>query len=172
MQTKTLEGHANIAEHTYRLAMLVREVSSLTVTTLDETLRKMGITGQQMLVFKLIAHAGQVSHGELCRAMNLSKGTVSGILSRMQARGWVKKEASSQDLRSHLFSFTAQGNKMADELHELMADPFQRLFHGSDPQDIARFETVLREMLGLIRKNLGAAGHSEPFNNSPIRSES
>ena len=138
-------------KNTYILAMLIREVYSLSMYSMDEDISSYGITPQQMIVIKLIAHHGGMQNSELCKEMNLSKGTVSGIIKRLEKKGLVKRKEMEQDRRNEKIVFTEKGLEFANLIRYEMQKTFDNIFKNSSQDDIQRYIQVLREMIEKIK---------------------
>lgn len=134
----------------YELAMLIREVYLLSMSSMDKDLSEYGITPQQLIMIKLIAHNKGMQHSELCEAMNLSKGTVSGIIKRLTERGLVEKQPIESDKRNSIIVFTHKGKDFAYSIRHEMNDTFENIFKTSSEDDIRRYRDTLREMLNKI----------------------
>ena len=139
-------------KNTYILAMLIREVYSLSMYSMDEDISSYGITPQQMIVIKLIAHHGGMQNSELCKEMNLSKGTVSGIIKRLEKKGLVKRKEMEQDRRNEKIVFTEKGLEFANLIRYVMQKTFDNIFKNSSQEDIQRYIQVLREMIEKIKR--------------------
>ena len=139
-------------KNTYILAMLIREVYSLSMYSMDEDISSYGITPQQMIVIKLIAHHGGMQNSELCKEMNLSKGTVSGIIKRLEKKGLVKRKEMEQDRRNEKIVFTEKGLEFANLIRYEMQKTFDNIFKNSSQEDIQRYIQVLREMIEKIKR--------------------
>ena len=130
--------------------MLIREVYLLSMSSMDKHLSEYGITPQQLIMIKLIAHNKGMQHSELCEAMNLSKGTVSGIIKRLTERGLVEKQPIESDKRNSIIVFTDKGKDFAYSIRHEMNDTFENIFKTSSEDDIIRYRDTLREMLKKI----------------------
>jgi DNA-binding MarR family transcriptional regulator len=66
------------------------------------------------------------THKKLMQLLSLNSSTVSGILNRLEKRGYVARISSEQDKRSKLIMLTASGLKLLEEtpnvLHDRLAD--------------------------------------------------
>ncbi len=58
-----------------------------------------GLTGPQLIILQEIAAKSQISVTELGRAISLSQGTVTGIISRLEKKELVYKRKSEKDKR-------------------------------------------------------------------------
>ena len=55
---------------------------------------------------------------ELHRALGIKRSTLTGVLDRMQARGWVERRPSHRDRRVTLVVMTGAGRGQADRVQE------------------------------------------------------
>ncbi len=99
----------------FEIAMLIKEIYSSTVGAVSCGLKEIGLTHQQIMVIKLIAHNKKVNISELCEEMSLSKGTVSGIVTRLESLGYVKKIKLENDKRNTYVTFSDKGLEFAKE---------------------------------------------------------
>lgn len=130
----------------YLLAMLIRELYSLSMNSMDQGIGGRGITPQQMIVIKMIAHKGYTFNSELVSEMNLSKGTVSGIVKRLTKKGLIEKQVDEKDKRSVRLVFTEEGRRFADSIRWDMNTAFANMFGDSSDKEIENYLVVLREM--------------------------
>ena len=68
-----------------------------------------GLTAPQLLLLQTIRRKGEVTIGELARQMSLSQATVTSILDRLEARGYVFREKSVKDKRKVHAYLTEKG---------------------------------------------------------------
>ncbi|ETA79466.1 MarR family winged helix-turn-helix transcriptional regulator [Youngiibacter fragilis] len=137
----------------FRLAMLIREIYSLSMHSVDECLSESGLTHQQVIVVKLIAHNGAMTVSDICRHMSLSKGTVSGILTRLAERGYIEKYKNEEDLRNTYIRFTSKGSDFALEFRDQMTRSFDGIFIDSSDKDLAEIEDSLRKLVSMLKKS-------------------
>lgn len=137
----------------FRLAMLIREIYSMSMHSVDECLGESGLTHQQVIVVKLIAHNGDMTVSDLCSHMSLSKGTVSGILTRLAERGYIEKYKKEDDLRNTYVRFTTKGSDFALEFRDMMKRSFDGIFGESSDEDLAEIEASLRKLVSMLTKN-------------------
>lgn len=137
----------------YELAMLIKEVYLVSMNSMEEQISKFGITPQQLIMIKLIAHNKGMQHSELCREMNLSKGTVSGIIKRLIEKGMVEKKPMDNDRRNSIIVFTDKGREFAYSIRHEMNDTFKNIFKTSSDEDIQRYIDTLKEMIYKMKES-------------------
>lgn len=135
----------------YLLAMLIRELYSLSMNSMEQSVGGLDVTPQQMIVIKMIAHQGYTSNGKLVTEMNLSKGTVSGIVKRLMDKGLIEKEADQKDRRNIRLIFTEKGREFADSVKWDMHTAFEKMFAEASNEELENYLEVLREMADKMR---------------------
>jgi len=90
--------------------------------------KRVGLTGPQLVILQELVHAGEVSVGEVAKAISLSQGTVTGILERMERRGLVGRRRSNTDRRRVLVQATATGKQLLETAPPLMQEAFVERF--------------------------------------------
>src|ERR1700744_382570 len=59
-----------------------------------------------------------ITSGELAEALGLTRGAVSKIVDKLDAKGWIARSTNAQDGRVQLLSLTRQGTRILPELAE------------------------------------------------------
>lgn len=126
-------------ELSYRTAMLIREIHSLTAHSMEESVRESGLTVQQILVIKLLGHKGDLTITRLCEEMNLTKGTVSGIITRLEEKGYVEKFKKDQDRRETYVRFSELGLQFARQFRSRIEKSYAHIFEGIDEAELESF---------------------------------
>jgi DNA-binding MarR family transcriptional regulator len=74
--------------------------------------QKYGITGPQLWALKTISKAGSLSLGELSKKMYLHPSTVTGVVDRLQKKGYVSRDRTQKDRRVVKVLLTSQGKRL------------------------------------------------------------
>lgn len=86
------------------------------------------LTHQQTMVIKLISHKKEITISELYEEMTLTKGTVFGIVSRLENADYVKKVKHNEDKRTTYVIFSDKGKEFAKEYRDVMSNSFKSVF--------------------------------------------
>ncbi len=86
--------------------------------------KRVGLTGPQLVILQEISSLGEVTAGEIARAVSLSQATLTGILERMEKRGLLSRRRSKHDKRRVMVSITESGMKILDDAPSLMQEEF------------------------------------------------
>jgi DNA-binding MarR family transcriptional regulator len=91
--------------------------------------RRVGLTGPQLVILKEIANHQQVSVGDIARRASLSQGTVTGILERLEKRDLVRRQRSRDDRRRVLVRITDAGDRLLAKAPPLFQEDFVEQFN-------------------------------------------
>lgn len=103
----------------YRLAVLSARISRDFSRRYNE---RFGISRPEWRVVAQLARTGPASVGEIHRQVALDKSRVSRAASRLEALGYVRRDAHPEDGRLVRLSLTGAGRRMMAELAEMAAD--------------------------------------------------
>jgi DNA-binding MarR family transcriptional regulator len=80
---------------------------------LESTSRRMkvriGVTGPERMVLRLVGRSPGIAAGELARVLRVHPSTLTGLLKRLVRRGLLVRRADSSDARRALFFLAAKG---------------------------------------------------------------
>jgi len=77
-----------------------------------EFVRKYRITGQQLGALRIVAMSPGISLGDLSEKLFLHISSVSGIVDRLEKRGYVSRERNGEDRRVVHLNVTADGRRV------------------------------------------------------------
>ena len=90
--------------------------------------RESGLTGPQLLVMQLVGSHGEITSGVIAREVSLSQATVTSILDRLERKGLLKRERSTDDKRKVMVTLTEEGSRALQNAPTLMQESFIRAF--------------------------------------------
>jgi len=83
----------------------------------------------------------------------ITKGTLTGVINRLEDKGLVQRVASKTDGRSQVVRLTAEGTALFERAVPEHLDYIHQIFKGYSPEDIAALEAALLR----LRKSVFAA---------------
>jgi DNA-binding MarR family transcriptional regulator len=93
--------------------------------------KKYGITGPQLVILRELSEYKEISVGELAKTVSLGQATVTGVLNRLEKRGFITRRRSEKDQRRVLIRATETCKKLLDEapspLQETFLNQFEKL---------------------------------------------
>ncbi|MBC7168520.1 MarR family transcriptional regulator [Phenylobacterium sp.] len=90
--------------------------------------RATGLTPSQLIVLQIVARAGEPGAGAIAEAARLSQATVTALLDKLEARGFIVRQKTSADRRRISVALTAEGRKALAETPDLLQDRFAARF--------------------------------------------
>ena len=118
----------------------------------SNSLKDSGFTHQQVMVIKLIAHKGQVNISQLCDEMSLAKGTVSGIVQRLEDAGYIKKVKYEGDKRNTYVEFSDKGLEFAREFRTKINESFDKIFENFTEEEVEEVRSNLLKLRNKIKE--------------------
>lgn len=73
---------------------------------------KFGITGPQLWTLKTVSANGSLSLGELSKRMYLHPSTITGVVDRLEKKGYVSRDRGQEDRRVIKVQLTPKGKKL------------------------------------------------------------
>jgi MarR family transcriptional regulator, 2-MHQ and catechol-resistance regulon repressor len=133
----------------------------------DRPYHALGMNVSEVDVLAAIARAEEMalSCSEIAEATLITKGGITGILDRLEARGLVQRESSRDDRRSIVIQLTEKGVNLCYGLFTKLAredeDVFARAFK---PEQIKQFSKLLALLLRSLEADSSTTrtGASEP----------
>ncbi len=77
-------------------------------------LQEFGLTGPQLVCLNTIAQHQPISTGGLAKAVHLAHPTVTGIVNRLEQRGWIVRTRSDADRRNIELRLTESGKTVVE----------------------------------------------------------
>lgn len=130
----------------FQIAMLIKEIYSKITNTISKSLKNSGLTYQQIMVIKIIAHKKTVTISDLCDELSLAKGTVSGIVTRLEKLGYIEKIKSLDDKRNTYIKFSDKGLEFAMKFRQDINNSFDKIFKDFNKEDLSNLKTLLIDM--------------------------
>src|SRR6516165_9282302 len=126
-----------------RVIIALRRITRAVDIHSDFMQRNFGITGPQLTILRVIDRLEPVSAGKLAQSANFNRGTLTGILDRLEANGFVKRHRSPPDRRTVILKLTAAGKRVLAEAPFLLRRHF---LHGLGRMSISEQVTLLKTL--------------------------
>jgi MarR family transcriptional regulator, organic hydroperoxide resistance regulator len=75
-----------------------------------------GVTAPQRLVLRIVGRMPQATPSELAELLHLDRGTLSGIIERLEAQQLIVRKAHEADGRSVLLTLTPRGRRLERDM--------------------------------------------------------
>src|SRR5271168_5269422 len=125
------------------LGYWLRRVSNAVSGSFARALNERQTSVAEWVLLRELHDREQTSPGELADSLGLTRGAVSKIVDKLDAKGWVQTDAKEGDSRFRLLSLTRAGRRSLPVLAEIADQNDARYFDCLN----AREKRVLRELL-------------------------
>lgn len=90
-------------------------VSNMITRKYKPLLDQLDLTYTQYIVMMVLWEEEQVNEKHLCEALSLKSNTITPLLKKLEAKGYIKKSKDSNDERHIVISLTEAGRKLQDK---------------------------------------------------------
>lgn len=131
---------------------LIRILHWRTDQTITDTLEKMGLTASQGRVLGYVAHHPELPcPRDIENDFHLSHPTVSGLLSRLEQKGFLQLRTDPEDRRCKRIYLLEKGKACQTQIHQRIHQHEAQLVQGFTPEEQAQFASLLQRAI----ENLG-----------------
>lgn len=109
-------------------------------------IRRLGLTLPQFDILVTLGNAGGLTPKILGERTLITKGTLTGIIDRLEKKKLIKRSPSVADRRSQVVMLTRQGENVFQKIFPEHLQYIQRAFAGFEDTDYRRIETALRDL--------------------------
>jgi DNA-binding MarR family transcriptional regulator len=104
---------------------------------------KLGITGPQRLVVRLLGKRPGISAGELAALLQVHPSTLTGVLQRLTARGLVERKQDPEDSRRAILSLSEKGRVLDSRRSGTVEQGVRQALQRISPRSLHEAQTVL-----------------------------
>jgi MarR family 2-MHQ and catechol resistance regulon transcriptional repressor len=111
-----------------------------------ESVRQSGLTHAQFDIVATLGNTAGMSYKELGERTLITKGTLTGVIERLEQKGLVARERSSDDKRSFHVQLTPAGEALFREVFPKVIAQGKQLFTGYAAADFDALEQALGKL--------------------------
>jgi DNA-binding MarR family transcriptional regulator len=131
-------------------------------------IRSLDLTPSQFDIVATLGNTAGMSFKELGEKTLITKGTLTGVVDRLEKRRLVKRLDSPEDGRSMIVRLTPAGERLFERAFAAHLDHLRQALGRLDAAQLQRIETTLRS----LRVAFGSAVAGEPAHASAGRKQS
>ena len=128
---------------------LLRELVTTYQSFMDYSvphIQNMGLTHPQFDVIATLGNQPPMTCKELGEKTLITKGTLTGILERLEAKGYIKKFSNTEDGRSYKTGLTKEGQKVFDKAFPSHLKHLDEAFKKLSKKDIEAITMQLKSL--------------------------
>jgi DNA-binding MarR family transcriptional regulator len=136
-------GSQQISNLETHLGFWLRRVSNAVSGAFARALQEKQTSVAEWVLLRELFERGQSAPGELAEITGLTRGAVSKIIDKLEAKTWIQTDAKKGDSRFRLLSLTREGRRNVPILAKVADKNDARFFDCLDPAE----KNLLRELL-------------------------
>lgn len=145
MSTETGSGTYPVPpDELQRFGAMAREMSSLTVLLHSRIAEQMGVSATDYKCLDIAMRVEEpITAGQIARMSGLSTGAVTGVIDRLEKRGFVRRVRDPHDRRKVLVEVTRMDGARYANLFQHLADSLADVLAQFSPEEravVARFQ--------------------------------
>lgn len=109
-------------------------------------IRSVELTPPQFDVLATLGNTLGMTPGRLGEKTLITKGTLTGVVDRLEAKRLVRRTASKDDGRSQIVQLTKKGQTLFEIVFPAHVDYLSQVFLKFSKSDYARIETALKDL--------------------------
>jgi MarR family transcriptional regulator, transcriptional regulator for hemolysin len=148
------ETAAGLGSLGYRLALIARQARA----EFERRLGQAGASFATWTVLETLAVRGPMIQRDLAGSLQVSGQTMTRLVDRMAAAGWLRRTEVKSDRRATCVALTAAGTTLHRRLAEVARQTNTQLVAGLSPGDIATLDALLDR----LAVNIGATPAHQP----------
>jgi MarR family 2-MHQ and catechol resistance regulon transcriptional repressor len=107
-------------------------------------IKSLGLTMTQFDVIATLGNQLPMSCKELSEKTLVTKGTLTGVLERLEAKGLILRQANSEDARSQLIGLTPEGQAVFKKVFPEHLEFLNQAFKKLSPDELKQLEKSLK----------------------------
>jgi DNA-binding MarR family transcriptional regulator len=136
---------------TYRIAdsigFLLKRVRASLTAAVDRQMAEYDISHDQWGVLIVMAQGHEQSAAELARTIECDGGSMTRMIDRLEAKGYLTRERRGHDRRVVWLQLTPAGKDLAEKLKSVVVDVQNHHLRGFTADELEVFKDFLRRML-------------------------
>lgn len=146
----------------HRYGKLIRILHSCSGQAMTAALTSVELTGAQGHIMGYITHQPEPPCArDLEEAFQLSHPTVSGILSRLEQKGFIEMRPDEQDRRCKRIYVMEKGLQLDETMHRVMRENEEKLVKNFTEEEKELFQTLLLKAIDNMDGSLCRKRHKE-----------
>jgi MarR family 2-MHQ and catechol resistance regulon transcriptional repressor len=141
-----------MAERYLRSIRLLAECMQSFERSSTNTIRQLGFTHSQFDIIATLGNTPGMTCKELGEKTLITKGTLTGVLDRMEQKGLIQRERSADDRRHFFIKLTPLGEQTFREIFPKVTGLGKQRFHAYSEADFLALERELQKLKAALEQ--------------------
>jgi DNA-binding MarR family transcriptional regulator len=146
---ETIARRQSTSDLEHLLGYWLRRVSNHVSGEFARTLQSKRTSVAEWVVMCHVQQRPGITPGELAEALTLTRGAVSKVIDKLEAKNWITGSIKPKDNRVRLFSLTRRGSRVLPELAEIADRNDQTFFDVLEAGERATLRRLLSKLVDL-----------------------
>lgn len=124
----------------------------------SERLVRLGVSMSQLHVMHMLEGHGELPMSRLAEMLDVSLSAATGLVDRVEERGFVERIRVPSDRRIVLVRITPAGRQMIDDVEVLRAEIIERVLDRLDAAQLAGVAAAMTDLRGALASTLADPG--------------
>jgi DNA-binding MarR family transcriptional regulator len=124
----------------------------------SERLLRQGISMAQLHVLHLVESHGEMPMGRLADMLDVSLSNATGLIDRVEERGFVERTRVPSDRRMVMVRLTSNGRQMLDEIETVREQILRGVLDQLDPTQLAGVASAMADLRAAVVASLTRPG--------------
>ena len=120
----------------------------------SERLVRLGVSMSQLHVMHMLEGHGELPMSRLAEMLDVSLSAATGLIDRVEERGFVERIRVPSDRRIVLVRITPAGRQMIDDVEVLRAEIIERVLDRLDDAQLAGVAAAMTDLRGALASTL------------------
>ncbi|MFS8815998.1 MarR family transcriptional regulator, 2-MHQ and catechol-resistance regulon repressor [Thermostichus sp. MS-CIW-21] len=113
-------------------------------------IRQMGLTAPQFDVLVTLGNTPGLTMNVLAQKTLVTKGTLTGIVDRLEQKGLVRREVPPENRRCFKIVLTEEGEKLFEQVFPAHVAYLKERFQKLDPEEMAQIQACLKKLQSIF----------------------
>lgn len=123
--------------------LALQRAAHATLHRLSQALGDLDLTASEINALGNLGDGQARTTSQLGAAVGAKPTTLTGVLDRLESRGYITRTASPTDRRATVITTTATGRRVARRIRKTMSDLERRAVAGLPPESVEAFHVVV-----------------------------
>ena len=112
----------------------------------EEHMRQLGLTCPQFDVISTLGNTAGMTMGQLAEKTLVTKGTLTGIIDRLEKKGWVQRIVPPKNRRCFIIVLTAEGDRVFNQVFPAHIAHLKSRFDRLNPAELDQIQLALKQL--------------------------
>jgi MarR family 2-MHQ and catechol resistance regulon transcriptional repressor len=116
----------------------------------DENVRQLGLTSPQFDVIATLGNTTGMTMNTLAEKTLVTKGTLTGIVDRLEKKGYVRREVPEGDRRCFVIVLTPEGEQLFEQVFPAQIAYIKQRFDKLDSSELEEILAALKKLRSIF----------------------